>query len=53
MTDFSAWHRLPPEEGSWNRHIHAIAIGDSACSDAAKERARNHLADEDDCATGD
>ena len=39
---FAAWHRTP-SQGPWGHHIHAIAIGDSSASPAAKRQVQSYL----------
>jgi len=39
---FAAWHRTP-NQGPWGHHIHAVAIGDSSASPAAKRQVQSFL----------
>ena len=40
---FAAWHRLP-NQGPWNEHIHAIAIGDPELSSGARTQVSEYYA---------
>lgn len=40
---FAAWHRTA-EQGPWNEHIHAIAIGDNEMSSGAAAQVREYYA---------
>src|SRR5262245_55765220 len=42
-TGFAAWHPTP-DQGDWPEHVHAVAIGDTELSQAAKDQVADYKA---------
>jgi hypothetical protein len=41
LAGFAAWHRTP-DQGDWTEHVHAILIGNTEMSDAARKQVQDY-----------